>query len=374
MKKEKDEKERKEDEKEKENINDMSSTCITQMEMNSLPQFFKPHSSNSSNSTLNAFTYLKIRNHILKHKQLTTLSQIKRSLKGKYPSSIISQIYNSLVSLRLVTTTTTSNTLKKKSKYAIVDSSSLLELVPIQNNTNNTHVHVMDWCMAAVDLHSHFYPDTEVIGLLGGSFTLSSSDSQTRLIIDVKSVYPCHQSQLLHSTGVNCELEPLEELQAHEYFSSSGLRVVGWYHSHPTFAPLPSKQDLRTQLSYQRLFHCNSSNVEPFVGLIMSPYYNNYSSSNNSENEKSVEKKQNSCFEFVHLIHDNYGEVIAYRPVIEIVESKDSFRNEYEHIVGNVMTQIDSPQNVLDKVWENGISIKEKLRHSLIQWSQNVSF
>ena len=38
---------------------------------------------------------------------------------------------------------------------------------------------------------------------------------------------------------------------AAEKIETSGNRVVGWYHSHPTFAPYPSVRDMETQLQFQ---------------------------------------------------------------------------------------------------------------------------
>ena len=44
-----------------------------------------------------------------------------------------------------------------------------------------------------------------------------------------------------------------------------GMKVVGWYHSHPRITVWPSAVDLRTQMNYQRL-------DGDFVGLIFSVY------------------------------------------------------------------------------------------------------
>ena len=44
------------------------------------------------------------------------------------------------------------------------------------------------------------------------------------------------------------------------------MQVVGWYHSHPVFAPQPSIRDVQNQTNYQYLFHDPSVNLMPFVG------------------------------------------------------------------------------------------------------------
>lgn len=38
---------------------------------------------------------------------------------------------------------------------------------------------------------------------------------------------------------------------ANEKIRDYGMTVVGWYHSHPTFAADPSVRDIETQLKFQ---------------------------------------------------------------------------------------------------------------------------
>ena len=61
-----------------------------------------------------------------------------------------------------------------------------------------------------------------------------------------------------------------------------GLKVLGWYHSHPSFQPDPSVVDCENQGNYQKLFHSIDNFNEqthlpreencPFVGLIVGTY------------------------------------------------------------------------------------------------------
>lgn len=50
---------------------------------------------------------------------------------------------------------------------------------------------------------------------------------------------------------------------------TDGVEVVGWFHSHPTFYPNPSLQDIDTQLNMQLYL---SNEYKPFVGVILSPF------------------------------------------------------------------------------------------------------
>jgi len=66
-------------------------------------------------------------------------------------------------------------------------------------------------------------------------------------------------------------MDPVSELTARNSFDARSLSCVGWYHSHPTFVPHPSLRDLENQKRYQNLFE-TSYGIQPFIGVIVSPY------------------------------------------------------------------------------------------------------
>ncbi|XP_065343263.1 histone H2A deubiquitinase MYSM1-like isoform X2 [Cloeon dipterum] len=111
-----------------------------------------------------------------------------------------------------------------------------------------------------MDVHAHS-SRSEVIGLLGGSF-----DARTKKL-HISRAVAC-KSQ---STGVQCDMCPVSQTEASEVIQYAGLEVVGWYHSHPTFLPNPSVQDMETQVRVQNWFEKTDA---PFVGMIVAPYYN----------------------------------------------------------------------------------------------------
>lgn len=63
-------------------------------------------------------------------------------------------------------------------------------------------------------------------------------------------------------------MDPVSQAVAIDAFEKQSFSAVGWYHSHPTFAPNPSLQDIETQASYQAM-----SGDRPFVGAIVSPFF-----------------------------------------------------------------------------------------------------
>ena len=77
-------------------------------------------------------------------------------------------------------------------------------------------------------------------------------------------------------------MDPVSQVTARNSIAAHGLKVVGWYHSHPTFQPDPSVTDIENQGNYQQLFaSANVSNESlskclddsiPFVGLIIGTY------------------------------------------------------------------------------------------------------
>ncbi|KAJ2800660.1 hypothetical protein H4R20_003977 [Coemansia guatemalensis] len=116
----------------------------------------------------------------------------------------------------------------------------------------------------AMDFHAHLML-SEVIGLLGGSW-----DAKTR-VLTVSRAFPCTALET-SDAHTNVEMDPGSELVVRSQIIDAGLRVVGWYHSHPTFRPDPSIIDIENQTSYQALFRDSESSEEPFVGAIVSPY------------------------------------------------------------------------------------------------------
>ncbi|KAI8927492.1 hypothetical protein BC831DRAFT_452151 [Entophlyctis helioformis] len=138
------------------------------------------------------------------------------------------------------------------------------KLIPLRkyedSDSTALRVKVHSNTLVVMDFHAHL-AHTEIIGLLGGTFNAATRE------LSILQVFPCNSI----STGVQCEMDPVSEMQARECFNAQGLDVVGWYHSHPTFEPNPSIRDIENQANYQALFR-RQDGVEPFVGVIVSPY------------------------------------------------------------------------------------------------------
>ena len=116
--------------------------------------------------------------------------------------------------------------------------------------------------LAVLDFHAHLL-SSEIIGFLGGEW-----DSARRRL-HVKEAFPC---RALAQETIHVELDPLAEVEVRAAIEERNMRVVGWYHSHPTFVPQPSMRDVQNQNNYQTLFIDQASNLMPFIGVIVSPF------------------------------------------------------------------------------------------------------
>jgi len=138
-------------------------------------------------------------------------------------------------------------------------------------------VSVSPLALAMADFHSHMLTNEEVIGLLIGSW------DEDRRILRVLCAKPCASMQDGEDTSVNVEMSPVSELEIREWiateeaFKFCGVVnpvVVGWYHSHPVFEPIPSTKDIENHRRYQRLLENSTAawDAVPFVGLIVGPW------------------------------------------------------------------------------------------------------
>ncbi|CAH0522075.1 unnamed protein product [Peronospora belbahrii] len=125
------------------------------------------------------------------------------------------------------------------------------------------------------DLHAHL-ATCEIIGFLGGKWDEASK------ILYIQAAFPCRSLVIDGDDGsTDVEMDPGSEIELRGIIENAQLEVVGWYHSHPAFAPDPSVRDIENQTSYQQLFQrpnttkqgsADTTLSEPFVGLIVGTY------------------------------------------------------------------------------------------------------
>jgi proteasome lid subunit RPN8/RPN11 len=129
----------------------------------------------------------------------------------------------------------------------------------------------IEWsALVVTEFHAHLSKN-EVIGFVAGRF------DAPRNVLRVVRACPCVEAKHAHEhddvvedAAINVEMDAISALQVRDDIEKSGLQVVGWFHSHPTFQPDPSLRDIETQTRFQELFRAGAR--EPFVGLIITTF------------------------------------------------------------------------------------------------------
>ncbi|KAI9484180.1 MAG: hypothetical protein EXX96DRAFT_617123 [Benjaminiella poitrasii] len=210
-------------------------------------------------------------------------------------------------------------------------------------------VNITSNALLVIDFHSHL-AYTEIVGLLGGKVIKEESGI---IHIEVEYVFPCHSI----GNGVHYEMDPVSEMKAYESFKRKGLKVVGWYYSHPTSEPNPSIRDIANQASYQFLFRDDALNVEPFIGVIITPY-NFMNNTNGSE------------FRFIH-ISDQWSFDNSYRlPYACIYKASqcNEVQSSIKELLRNLLITYKSYQHKIDMSLSYGhasVTRLEKLLNSI---------
>lgn len=112
-----------------------------------------------------------------------------------------------------------------------------------------------------MDFHAHLSV-TEVMGLVAG-YWIPQNNS-----VIITHYEPCLN---IASSSIHCDMCPISQAKAADAIHEKGLDILGWFHTHPTFAPEPSQQDLETQQTLQQWI----GNKKPCVGVILSPFSSN---------------------------------------------------------------------------------------------------
>lgn len=110
----------------------------------------------------------------------------------------------------------------------------------------------------AMDFHAHLSA-MEVMGLVAGHW-IPHNNSMV-----ISHYEPCLN---IASSAIHCDMCPISQAKASDFIYNMGLDILGWFHSHPTFAIEPSQQDLETQQTVQQWIGYK----KPCIGVILSPF------------------------------------------------------------------------------------------------------
>lgn len=139
------------------------------------------------------------------------------------------------------------------------------------NPTSILNIRIHPVALALITFHAHL-TKTEIIGYLGG-FITEDFGKRELLIAEAfpaKQVRPSDLAKTGRSAFSEVEALPESTIEIANRMEAKGMRVVGWYHSHPdkAFTTEPSRVDIENQLNYQTHVYKD----DPFVAAIIAPY------------------------------------------------------------------------------------------------------
>jgi protein MYSM1 len=168
-----------------------------------------------------------------------------------------------------------------------------------------------------MDFHAHTSL-TEVMGLVAGTWNPAKN------ILTISHYEPCRN---IASSATHCDMCPISQSKAAELIHSRGLDVLGWFHSHPTFAPEPSQQDLDTQQDVQLWIGSKT----PCLGVILSPFSTHGALIASPFRCMVVDKKEN--------FEDQY---VPYKFQVELVSNEV----DIEGFLGDLQRIFNTPMGV----------------------------
>ncbi|KAI9304588.1 hypothetical protein BJ944DRAFT_231160 [Cunninghamella echinulata] len=269
---------------------------------------------------------------------------------------------------------------KSDSTYEVIglnsDPLTLVKCGEFDRNVDRSHANAQPFSLGidtntllVMDFHAHLMT-TEIIGLLAGTW-----DWKQRRI-EIKEAFPC-KSLNTGQNEVNVEMDPSSAFEVRQMIEQKNMKVVGWYHSHPTFVPDPSLIDIENQHNYQKLSQDKytieptktespsslptSSTIaddtslsssekneqpktitfEPFVGAIVTPYDPDLTTSASAINWFYVSNNE----------HTNNN--IPRRLEYEVIESMKLSEEEEQRMLGLLEEYKDSPEKTkFNDVWK----------------------
>jgi len=144
------------------------------------------------------------------------------------------------------------------------DEHSLMPLEAYAPGTQPFSISVHNGAEITMDFHAHLSLH-EVIGVLAGTF-----DPETKTITVEKAI-PVKELPT-ENDSINVEMDPEAEFAARTECQKAGLKLVGWYHSHPTFPTKPSKIDVYNQVLQQHANRVEADGTEPYIAAIVGPF------------------------------------------------------------------------------------------------------
>lgn len=197
--------------------------------------------------------------------------KIKQKIKEKIKQELLEEIYTELHLEKELQEELTCELIDTQPlDHSNIDFKESLEPIPMEpiktvskNDRNKSKIQITVKAILKIASHSLKYAHSkikredwvEVIGLLAGKFNEATG------ILYVEDAYP-----MGHGTAVYAEIKDYKNyVRAFNDIKKNNLFICGWYHSHPSYGCFMSREDLGTQVRYQKLW-------DKSIALVIDPY------------------------------------------------------------------------------------------------------
>ena len=169
-------------------------------------------------------------------------------------------------------------------------------------------------------------------------------------------------------------MDPEDQVKKRGEAEKAGLRVIGWYHSHPTFKAIPSTIDIYNQVLQQHAHredgYGTTAYSEPYIAAIVSPYDRSVPSPMSTINWFYVSHAPGAVPaegqrpNEVGCIAKALATERVYEPLGPL-ENLQVFQREMEHLATRYAQILPDRAN-LEAPWVDGSLVNEKIVNSLL--------
>jgi proteasome lid subunit RPN8/RPN11 len=198
---------------------------------------------------------------------------IKKKIKNKIKREIIEEIYQELKAEENEITDEISSLISNKitmEKFESVGNEEPIEIseplkkkVSVSDKKSEESTSISVKAILKIASHALKYAHSkilkhewvEVIGLLAGYVEYDGE------YLYIEDAYP-----MGHGTAIHADIKDYKNyVRAFNDIKKNNLFICGWYHSHPSYGPFMSNEDMGTQSRYQKLW-------DKAVALVIDPY------------------------------------------------------------------------------------------------------
>ncbi|CAN8072157.1 unnamed protein product [Agarophyton chilense] len=232
------------------------------------------------------------------------------------------------------------------------------------------YIRVHPVALALITFHAHL-TKTEIIGYLGGFVTHVGPRCEILIAeaFPARQVKPSDLAKTGRSAFTEVEALPESTIEIASRAEAKGMRVVGWYHSHPdeTFTTEPSRVDIENQQNYQQHVYKD----DPFVAAIIAPYNDQLPDHHPDIQFFRVSAQQSPLQMPYEVCYSRLAQHLHPSTPHDTTFPLDAFMGECYDLISEYSAF--GRRARLDKEWRNqvlGVSKLKRALHDIVQSSQ----